>query len=432
MERSSFGQDTLIAVSANAQETAINTYQTLDTGMLCDIKNRPDLEAQREDDRGEATGKEEANRIYDLGNRSGKVLSFPKMQIQHLAFAAAYVLGNCESADVGVDGRIHTIQPIQGDLDAARSNPSFTAAVRSGINLEKRRFASMFGDGLKLSLKKDSWAQLDLNVAGTGKHESNALKDTITAAWNATTLALTKAIAGADAANRLANVHQVRALDPVGGQWVDVVCTEASGATPCVLAITAPGEAATSTTYEVIYNQKEADPYDWCVFPNRVEEDPIRVSDFLIKLGGKWDGSALTGGHQMSAEINSLEWSAQNGLKPASAPGSGTYKYANQGLRSGRTQTITIERRFLDLILAQRFFDVEYFTLYAKAVGESYESGRYYTGEIIWPRVAVKGRPVSVGDGNRNVEGVQLDVYQDDIYGSVIVKCENMVTTYAA
>jgi hypothetical protein len=429
--RSHFAKDVLIAVSANNKETVINTEQALDTGMLCDLESLPEIESRRESNADEATGKEEADLLYDLGGVSAIPMSFPKCQAQHMGFIGAYGLGLCSTANVGVAGKLHTITPITGDLDAARSNPSFTLAVRYGIHLEKRRFASMFVDEFTLSLARDAWASLKASIRGTGKNASNLKKDSVAANWNATSLTLTAAIAGATTQERLDNVHHVRALDPAGGQWVDVVVTAASADNPCELTIVAPGGTADSTTYEVIYNQAETGSYTWCSFPNRVEEDPIRVSDFLVNIGGKWDGSALTGGHPLSADINSMEWTFRNGLVPDFTPGSGTYAYANRGLRKGRSQTLSLDRRFMDYILGQRSQDIEYFVFYALAEGEEYETGRKYTIKIVFPRVSVRARPRARAD-NRLVERAEFDIFQDDTYGSVFLQVENQVASYAA
>ena len=218
---------------------------------------------------------------------------------------------------------------------------------------------------------------------------------------------------------------------PATLEWVDVVYSAVSDAAPAVITITPPGGVATSTTYEIIYNILESGAYAWCSFPARVEETPLRVSDFSVNFGGKWNGTALLGGHTIAAEINSLKWTCNCGPIPDFTPGGGTYLYANRAIRAPRTQTLTLNRRFLDGILAQRFSDLEYMVLYAKAEGAEYESGHKYTIEIVWPRVSIKSRPVSMGDKSRLIEAVEFDVFQDDTYGSVILYTKNKVQHYA-
>jgi hypothetical protein len=429
--RSDFATDVQIAVSANLKETGINVEQALDTGMLCDIASIPGREAKREDNADEAHGKEEADTIYDLGGLSKMKMRFPRMQAQHMAFIGSNGLASSSSVAAGT-GFLRTILPITGDLDAARSSPSFTLAARLGKHLQKIREASMFVTGFDLTLERDSWAVLEADVNGTGKETTNRTKETVNAAYNAASLTLAaNGVAGADAAERLANVHHIRVQVPVTLEWVDVVYSAVSDAEGAVITITPPGGVATLTDYEIIYNIKEAGAYAWCVFPNRVDEPPLRVSDFAVNIGGKWTGS-LAGGHSMAADINMFKWSCKCGPVPDFAPGGGTYLYANRALREPRKQTVTLDRRFVDAILAQRFDDIEYFTLYAIAAGAIYDTPHKYTVEVIFPRVAVKGRPVSVGDKKRLVEAVEFDVYQDDTYGSVILRTKNMVENYAA
>jgi hypothetical protein len=432
--RSYFQKDSLIAVSALAKETAINTEHALDTGMLCDLDSLPEIDARRESNIDEATGKEEADLLYDLGGVSALTMTFPKCQAQHMAFIGSYALGARSTADVGVAGKLHTILPIAGDLEAARSNPSFTLGARWGKQLEKRLFASMFIDEFTLSLARDSWAVLKANVKGTGKNSTNLCKETVNAAYNAASLTLlANGVAGATAQERIDNVHHIRVKVPTTNEWVDVVHTGVTAGPPSVITITPAGGVATLCDYEIIYNQAETGGYTWCSFPNRVEEDPIRVSDFLINIGGKWDGSALAGGHSMAADINSVDWTFRNKLTPDFTPGGGTYAYANRALREGREQTLSLDRQFRDYIFGQRFADIEYFTFYAIAEGEVMpgETTHKYTIKIIFPRVSVKERPRG-RDRGRLVEKVVLDILEDDTYGSVILKVENQVATYAA
>jgi hypothetical protein len=432
MGRSDFGTDILIAVSANSKETAINTEQTLDTGMLCDMASIPDIEPRRENNADEAHGKEEPDLLYDLGGVSKMKMRFPRCQAQHMALLGSYGLGISSSVAAGTTGWKRIITPISGDLDAARSNPSFTLAARLGKHLQKLRLASMFVTSFDLTMDRDSWVVLEAELNGTGKKSTNLYKETKNAAYNAESLTLAaNGIAGIGPAERLANVHHIRVKVPTTEEWVDVVYSAVSDATPAVITITPPGGAATLCDYEIIYNIAEAGDYAWCVFPNRVEEYPLRVSDFLVKIGGKWDGSALAGGHTLQADINSLKWTCNCGPMPDFTSGGGTYQYANRALRNPRNQTVTLDRRFMDAILYQRFVDIEYFSLYAIAEGALYEAGHKYTIEIVWPRVSVKGRPVTVGDKNRLVEAVEFDVMQDDIYGSVVLFTKNMIQHYA-
>ena len=196
--REEFANDILIAVSANARETAINTEHALDTGMLCDMSSIPDLEARRESNADEATGKEEADLIYDLGGLSKMKMRFPRTQAQHMAFIGSYGLGSSSSTAAGATGWRRTILPIAGDLEATRSNPSFTLGVRLGKQLQKILYGSMFVGSFNLNLERDSWVVLEADLNGTGKKTTNLYKETKTAAYNASSLTLAaNGVAGA-------------------------------------------------------------------------------------------------------------------------------------------------------------------------------------------------------------------------------------------
>ncbi|MEN6623603.1 MAG: hypothetical protein ABFD50_18915 [Smithella sp.] len=412
----------LLAVSANAKETAINTEQTLDTAMLVAQGTIMSLEARRESNKDEITGLEEADTIYDLGNLSNASLSFEKAQAQHFGFGYAFALGSSSPAAYGT-GYKHTIVPT-----ADISLPSFTAAQRLGQTIMKRRFASMFVDQLTATFARDSWAKLSLSCKGTGKFTDNMFKEEVTAAYNATTLTLAaNGVEGSTAAVRLDNVHQVRCLVPATGEYVDVEVTAVSGATPAVLTFTAPGGAATSTTYEILYTPTEA---GWMTFPSRVVEPPLRVTDLTVTFGGKWSGTAFLGGRTLSQEIESIEHTINNNMQIEYRPG-GTGSYASYAFRQGREQTLKLSRQMRDYILQQRIISNETFGVKLKATGAEFETGKNYDVDIVFPKCAVLSAPISV-NGKTLAEAGDLTVLQDATYGSVIVVVANKVTAYAA
>ena len=431
--RSSFATHNLLAVSAITAETALNTEQTLDTGMLVDLASVIKYEARRETNADEAIGKEEPDAVYDLGALASLDLSFARMQAQHAAFIMAYALGLRTTVAGGSTGYKHTITPITGDLDASRSNPSFTGAMRYGKHLLKERYASFLIDSFTLSLKKDSWASIKAACPSTGKRSSNNYEESKTAAYNASSLTLAaNGVAGSTVQERLDNVHFVKVQVPATLQWVDVTVTAVSDASPAILTITPVGGAATSTTYKIIYNIKEDATYAWCSFPARVSEPPLRCSDFSVNFGGLWNGSAILGGHTLQTELKSLDWAFTNGIKPEFTPGGGTYSYANRALRDGRTQKLTLDRNFKDMIIGQRLLaPTDHAVIRCLAEGAEYEAGHKYTVEVIFPKVGVLADDRSI-DGKRLGEKGDFVIFEDDTYGSVIVNVKNKVATYAA
>lgn len=421
--RSFRAKHNLIAVSANLREPAINTLVALDTSMMVDMSDMMNLEPRRENNVGELTGLEEADFIYDLGALSSLGLNFSKAAPQHFAFILAYALGACTSAPAG-DGYLHTITPLDGDLDAYRSNPSFTAAMRYGQTIAERVFASMFVDSFTASFAKDAWCKIAAQCKGTGYNTNAMVEEEVEAAGNATSLTLdANPVAGATAAARLDNVHRIR-VELTEGVWTEVEYTAVSGASPAVITITDPEGTSDPVAYKILYNTSLS------TFPARVEETPLRVSQMCMMIGGTWNGSAWVGGREVNAELNSVEWTLNNALEITFGPCAGG-AYANRCFRPARTQTLSLNREFRDFILQNYMTTNETFGVRILAQGALYDDTNYYTVELIFPRVGVLKSPISV-DGQKNAEAGDLTVMWDATYGSVIARVKNMVATYAA
>ena len=427
MSRDFRANKNLICVSANAKETAINTEQTLDTTLRVSVDTIFNLKPRRETNADEQTGKEEPDTIYKLGALTEAPLTYPKAMPQHFGFVYGYGLGAVSSAAWGT-GYKHTITPIESMYP-----PGFTAAGRYGKTVGKRRFASNYIDSATSEFAKDSWLKLSTTVAGTGKYTNSVSIENVTAAYDATSLTLagTNIVQGSTAAERLDNVHRIRVQDVTDGQWVEVSFSAVSagnpGVTPSNITISAPGGVVTSTTYEITYVATEA---AWATFPAIVTESPLRVTDLVLKIGGKWNGSAFLGGRTLAAEINSVSYNLQNQLSVEFRVG-GTGDYANYVVRKGRMQTLTLNREMRDFILQRHLEDNEYFGVYMKATGDEFESGKNYYVEMVFPRCGVIEAPISVSD-KVNVEAGNLQVLEDDTYGSVWMQVANKVATYAA
>jgi len=416
----------LLAVSANTKETAINTEQTLDTSLLVDMATVLNLQPRREDNADELTGKEEADTIYDLGNLSDGPLTFNKAQPQHFAVIMAYALGACSPAVAGT-GFEHTITPIANDEDADRSNPSFTAGMRLGSTVLKRLFASMFVDNFVATFAIDDWCKIVGNIKGTGKVTDNVEEESIAALDNVTELTLAaNAVEGADAQTRLDNVQRIR-VELTDGMWTEVAYSAVSAATPAVITITSAGGAGVSKTYKVLYVPDEP---AWCMFPARVVETPLRVSQVTFKLGGTWDGSDFQGGRELDAEVRSIEWTFNNNFEIEFSVGAGG-AYGARCFRPARNQVLKLNREFRDYILQNHIDDNDDFGVYILAEGAIYDTPHKYQVEIIFPKVALLSAPLSV-DGKRVAEAGDMVPLEDDTYGSVIAKVKNLQETYAA
>jgi hypothetical protein len=418
----------LLAVSAQKQEVAMNTEQDLDTTLLVDLNTVLNYQAVKQPNREELTGREEADQLYDLGGKVVGSLSFSRAQPQHFAFLMGYGLGEVQTNPAGTSGFRHTICPRSGEVDAARSNPSFTAAMRFGRQVMKRRFASCFIDQVRLDFAKDGWAKINGTVKGSGKVVDNTQMEKMAAPYNATSLTLAaNGVSGETPAELLSNVQAVQVLNPASQAWDEVAYQTVSGTTPGVIGITAPGGTGTATTYRVYYVPSET---GWMDLPSRVEEPPLKVSQLNVILGGRWDGTRFNGGYPLTTELRGVTWILKNNLTPESTPGAGG-NYANRAYRIGREQSLKFDRDFRDFLLAQNLKNNDTLGVYLKATGPEFEPGVTFQVELIFPRVAVMGTTVKVYQ-RRLGEEVEFAVLEDDTYGSVVAYVQNRVSSYVA
>ena len=416
----------LIAVSAYARETGINVFQTLDLTLLAKVGDIIILEPRRESNKDEATGKEEADTIYDLGNTAKLSLNFDKAQPQHFAFLYGYALGILASTAAGTGYR-KDITPMVDDLDRQRSLPSFSMGQRLGKTIGKERFASGFVNGVTSTFARDSFCKTAGEIVTTGKYESSIVSETVSAPENSTTLTLdANGVAGSTDAERLDAVQQVK-YESSAGVWSEVEYTAVSDAVPAEITITAPGVGTDNVDFKILYAKTE-DP--WMTFPARVSETPLRVSELKFVIGGTYDGTAIQGGRDISSEVNSIEHRLQNNGKCEFAPGADA-AYASEYFREGRDQTLVLDRQFRDFILRKYMNDNEYFAASVLAEGREYDTGHKYGVEIIFPRLGVLKAPVTA-NGKRLAEKGDMAVLEDGTYGSVIVKVKNMAAAYAA
>jgi len=484
-------------ISANARETALNTEQTLDTLLRIAKANIIEADPRSESNADELTGHEEPDRLYRLGWMLGKTIEFPKAQPQHFAIGYGFGLGICTPTGWG-SGKKHLCLPTSDML-----LPGFTAAMKLGAEIEKRRHASNFVDTLTSTWAKDSWAKLSLGLKGTGKYTSNIYEETKSAAYNAATLALlANAVQGATPAARLDSLHMLRVYVPNLSYWLEKIVTEISGATPAVLTVTPPtpevdgaidiafvetgkhitsvstdfttknfqpgdsiivsGSDSNDGTYtivtvaanlivvaEVIADEIAGDEIDielatacnykalyvptepaWCTFPDYIEEPPLRVTDVVLKLGGKWNGTTFLGGHTIDSEVNSIEHQLNNQILIEFRIG-GTGDYANYALRTGRIQTLKLDRQVRDWILNNWMEQNEYIGVYLKATGDEFESGKNYYVETVFPKCGILTAPLKV-DGKVLGQAGDLQVLEDLTYGSVRAEIANKVNAYAA
>ena len=414
----------LMAVSLLTRETAINTPQTLSHSLLVDVGDYLNLDVRRESNADEANGREEADLIYDNGSTVSGTLNFNRLQPHQAGLILAYGLGSVSTAAAG-SGYAHTITPIDGDLDVERSNPSFTAAQRIGQTMNKRRFASCFVDSFSMTFAADDWVKASAEIKGTGLVANTVIEEEVEALDNATSLTLSGAVQGATAQERLDSVQVVRAV--VGGGMKFATVSAVSSANPAVLTIASLGGTGATVTYKVLYSPVEP---AWASFPAKITETPLRVSQACLYLGGSWTGSAFVGGRQVSSDLSSFEWSCANNLAVEFTPCAGG-SFAGRAYRAGRNQTVKLNRELRDWLVQHYMAANEVFGLHLLCEGAEFDTGHSYTVELVFPRLGVLSAPLSTND-RRIAEAGDLQVLEDDTYGSVIAVIKNQVATLAA
>jgi hypothetical protein len=223
----------------------------------------------------------------------------------------------------------------------------------------------------------------------------------------------------------LDSIHRVR-VELTTDVWTEVEFSAVSSATPAEITITAPGVGTDLRDFKILYAPTEE---AWMTFPARVTETPLRVSELVFSLGGKYDGSAIQGGKSLGAEINSIEHRLSNNGQVEFVPGAGG-AYANRFFRAGREQTLALDREFRDYMIRNYMNTEEQFAASILAEGAEFDTGHKYGVQIIFPRLGVLKAPVSA-NGKRLAEKGDMAVLEDDTYGSVIVKVKNLAQYYA-
>jgi len=185
--------------------------------------------------------------------------------------------------------------------------------------------------------------------------------------------------------------------------------------------------AGDDITYKVIYVPTES---GWMSLPSRVTETPLRISEATVNFGGTWTGSAFSGGRTMSAEVNSIEHNLNNDMAIEFTFGGGG-AYAARAFRNGRAQTLKLDREFRDFIIQQHIADNDTIGLQIVCTGAEFATGENYEVKLTFPKLGVLSAPISV-NGKLLAEAGDLQVLEDDTYGSVIVEVLNQVATYAA
>jgi hypothetical protein len=341
-----------------------------------------------------------------------------------LALVLAYFFGQCDSTLVGASAYRHLVTPLSG-LEL----PSFTAVQRRGAGVFNERLAGNYLESFILELA-DGWASLSAEVLGIGAREVNYDHEVVSAPANATSITLAvSGVAGATAAARLANVYRVRARDVGGQAWQELTVTAVSAAVPAVIDLSeALGTSGDDVDYEVDYLPVEP---AWCVLPGSIDESPLKLVEARVLVDGYFDGSTLSGGHDLSARLESFSVSGKNNLELRRFPGSSGP--AGHALRGARELTISLTQSLRDTVLLYQADHPETERLAVALIlaGAEIEpgSGARFGVELIFPCCGIIQAPVTVA-GRRLAQAGDLVVMDDGTYGGVAVRAYNQQVGY--
>lgn len=171
----------------------------------------------------------------------------------------------------------------------------------------------------------------------------------------------------------------------------------------------------------------------WLPQPAYTDQPPLRTSQLNVNIGGEYNGTSFVGGRAMKTDLNEISWDFSNTLQMVQGPGAGTSKVANQALRDGRSQTVSMTRRMVDALYQHMLLeDAETFAAVIEAQGpEIGSSGEYYGIKIIWPKLQLQDSERGTS-GKRLSESPKLAVLEDATYGSVIVIVTDNRAAYMA
>lgn len=381
------------------------------------------------DDRDLITGSELPSEVFKESENMEATLSQARCKPDFLLFVLSNFFGVCVSASEGPTSFSHTISRLIGTPD----HPAFTAVQRRGNSIFKERFVANSINSFTLALG-ESWITLSATPVGWAVRDVNYFHETVAAPANATQLTLAaNSVEGADGAGRLANMYRVRAIDFGDNVFQNLTIGTVSAATPAVLDITtALGTVATDVNYQVDYIPTEP---SWCTLPAKITESPLKLTDASIVLDGVWDGSDLTGGFSLGADVLECEVVGENGIEPRMIPdGSGLYS-AGETLRGEQSIMVKLTERLRDTVRQYQADNpaTETLSMMLRLRGAEIDvgDGVFYGADIVFPKLGILGEPVVVNGRILAQEG-DLVVLDDGTYGGVAIVGWNQVTEYLA
>jgi hypothetical protein len=405
-------------------EAEINEAQALDALMVSKITDVPNIETHRGTNEDEKNGTEEPTEVFETTTRLEMPMTFERAQAQHFAFLLAFGLGAVQTDVIHPSGvYLHNIRPINGEYDKVRSNPSFSLMARVGETVTQDVFASVFVDSVTAKFEKDKHVSLSSKLIGTGCRNQGYEKREYSYTGDTTEL-----YAGSIRGNNVDNIHSVDVL--IDGAWMPVeVESVASG--NIVIRKRDDLVAEETYTFRVVYL-----PENSFIMPTApIFETPLFVSDITVHVGGKWNGDQFVGGRSLDADLESISYDLENNLSFETGFGSTfeqptgeTYTHANRVYRERRSQRITIEKKFKDMIMQAQHIANDNISLHIKAMGKEFYGNEAYIVEMIFPKLGFSSGTIGVDD-RKNIESFEMVVLEDS-GDSVIVRVKNAVEKY--
>ena len=404
------------AVSFRAEDN-INVAIAPNALMISKISDVPNIKPHRVTNEDEKNGKEEPTEVIETITRLEMPMTFERAQAQHFAFLLAFGLGAVQSDVIHPSGvYLHNIMPINGEYDKVRSNPSFTLMARVGDTVAQDVFPSVFVDSVTAKFEKDKHASISAKLAGTGCRNQGCEKREYTYTGDTTELNAENILD-----NNVDNIHSVDVL--VDGAWmpVDVVAVESG---KIVIRKRDDLDAEDNYTFRVVYL-----PEISIIMPTApIFETPLFVSDITVHVGGKWTGDQFVGGRSLDADLDSISYDLENNLSFETGFGGNTITHANRVYRERRSQRITIEKKFKDMIMQAQHIANDNISLHIKAMGKEFYGNEAYIVEMIFPKLGFSSGTIGVDD-RKNIESFEMVVLEDS-GDSVIVRVKNAVEKY--
>jgi len=433
----------VIVVSKQKQADA-ETVATLDKAILFDEGSQLTVSDQREHNQGEKTGHVEPTRI-DINEKSlSGNLAIKKSQPDALAWGFAFAFDNhSEAATPGGNGYDHT-----SELVAYPNEPAyFTLAHRKGEIADMQRFIGCAMNGLSLALSRGEYMGLSIDPLGIGLANSQRVTEIISAVDTGSgtvDLVLSYKLLEMAASPDLDHVTiwaDTEGAGETAGPSVLLAAVSMVNATK-TLTVATTGVAGTWNFYVSYMADSSEANFTWADVSaiTTIDEFKMKMKDIKLTMFGQYDGTAkdIVGGQAASCEVDSVNYSfnGNHAVRQCFRTGATPQDYAG-GIDTGDyLQTITVERRVKDYLLAIAKDKNLYFSLKLSAVGPEYDAvnSENYQFDLIIPRLGVLEKPMQVND-KKWVEAGNLVVLKDKnnpTFPTCVVKVRNQVSGYLA